>query len=156
MAEAIPQGRGGVIPHLVCSECAKALDFYAEALGAEVHCRMPSPDGRIMHAEMSVAGAVVMLADDYSEQCEGSARSPKALGGSSVGLHVYVEDCDAAVDRAAKAGAKVLMPAQDMFWGDRYGVVIDPFGHQWSFATHIADLTPEQIAEGAAACFAQG
>ncbi|MCA9236274.1 MAG: VOC family protein [Planctomycetales bacterium] len=154
MANPIPADRAGVIPHLVCDRCADALEFYKSAFGAEELCRMPIPGAdRILHAEIRIGDAVVMLADDLSEACEGAARSPKSLGGSSVGLHRYVEDCDAAVDRAVKAGASVLMPPQDMFWGDRYAVVNDPFGHQWSLATHVKDLTPEEMMAAASQCF---
>jgi PhnB protein len=97
----------------------------------------------------------VFLADDFPEYCGGKAQSPQALGGTPVTIHRYVEDCDAAIQRAERAGATVKMPAQDMFWGDRYGVVTDPFGHVWSFATHISDPTPDQIAQAAEAAFAQ-
>lgn len=156
MSDPIPAGRAGVIPHLVCDPCAEAIDFYKAAFGAEETCRMQMPESpQIMHAELRIGDAVVMLADDFAEACEGAARSPKALGGSCVGLHRYVEDCDAAFQRAIDAGATPLMPPQDMFWGDRYGVLIDPFSHQWAFATHIADPTPEEMAAGARACFEQ-
>jgi PhnB protein len=149
----IPAGHEGVIPHLVCDPCGKALDFYKTALGAEEVCRVPGPDGRLMHAAMKLGGTMVFLADDFPEHCGGKASSPKALGGTPVTLHQFVRDCDAAVKRAADAGATVVMPPADMFWGDRYAVVADPFGHSWSFATHIKDVSPEELgAAMATAC----
>jgi PhnB protein len=156
MIEKIPAGREGLIPHLVCTPCAEAIEFYKKAFGAEDVARMPAPDGkRIMHAEIRIAGRPLFLVDDFPEYCGGKAMSPQALGGTPVTIHRYVDDCDAAIGRAQKAGAIVKMPPEDMFWGDRYGVVVDPFGHVWSFATHIADLTPEQMAKTAEAAFAQ-
>ncbi|MCL4196452.1 MAG: VOC family protein [Phycisphaerales bacterium] len=150
----IPEGCAGLIPHLVVQGCDKALDFYKKAFGAEEICRMPSPDGRVMHAEIRIGSAMIFLADDFPEYCGGKARNPKALGNTPVTLHQYVKNCDAAIDRAAKAGATVTMPATDMFWGDRYGVITDPFGHSWAFATHIKDMTPEEMSQAAEAAFA--
>jgi len=156
MTQPIPAGREGLIPHLVCDPCDKALAFYKQAFGAEELGRMSAPGGgKIMHAEMLIDGKPVYLADDFPEFCDGESASPKKLGGTPVTIHRYVPDCDAAVARAEKAGAKVKMPPADMFWGDRYGVVTDPFGHSWSFATHQRDLTPEQIEANMAAAFAQ-
>jgi uncharacterized glyoxalase superfamily protein PhnB len=109
-----------------------------------------------MHAEIKIGGRPVFLVDDFPEYCEGKASSPQALGGTPVTIHRFVEDCDAAIERAVKAGATVQMPAADMFWGDRYGVVIDPFGHSWSLATHIRDMTPQQMAQEMEAAFAAG
>lgn len=156
MTKPIPQGRESLIPHLQCAGCADAIEFYKKAFGAEEISRLPAPDGkRIMHAEIRIGGQAVFLADDFPEYCGGKALSPKALGGTPVSIHRYVADCDAAIERAAQAGATVQMPPQDMFWGDRYGVIVDPFGHTWSFATHVRDLSPQQICEGAQAAFAQ-
>ncbi len=156
MTQAIPAGREGLIPHLKLDRCAEAIEFYKKAFGAEELGRMPSPDGkRIMHAELRIGGQMLFLADDFPEYCGGKATSPKALGATPVSIHRYVKDCDAAIDRAWKAGATVTMPAQDMFWGDRYGVVTDPFGHTWSFATHLRDLTHEEIGKGAQAALAK-
>jgi PhnB protein len=156
MTSPIPAGSEGLIPHLVCDPCADAIEFYKKAFGAEEVCRMPAPDGgRIMHAEIRIGGRPLFLADDFPEYCDGKSSSPKALGGTPVTIHQYVEDCDAAIRRAADAGATVVMPAEDMFWGDRYGVVLDPFGHKWSLATHVSDLTPEEMAEAARAAFAR-
>ncbi|MBX3352546.1 MAG: VOC family protein [Phycisphaeraceae bacterium] len=143
----------GLVPHLVVDGAAKALEFYAKAFGAEETCRMPSPDGRLMHAEMTIGDQTIFLCDDFPEYCGGKSRTPTALGGSTVTIHRYVKDCDAAIAKAEKAGATVLMPAEDMFWGDRYGSVTDPFGHTWSFATHIKDMTPDEMAEAGKAAF---
>jgi uncharacterized glyoxalase superfamily protein PhnB len=153
---AIPPGHETLIPHLVCDPCSEAIEFYKRAFGAEAMHSMPAPDGRrIMHAALRIGGQLVFLVDDFPEYCGGKSQSPKALGGTPVTIHRYVEDCDAAIARAQQAGATVLMPPQDMFWGDRYGVVTDPFGHSWSFATHQQDLTPEQMQAGMNEAFAQ-
>jgi PhnB protein len=157
MTQAIPEGMSGLIPHLVCDGCAAAIDFYKAAFGAVETCRMPAPDGqRIMHAELTIGGRPLFLADDFPEYCQdGKPSSPTALGATPVTIHQYVEDCDAAIKRATDAGASVQMPASDMFWGDRYGVVKDPFGHSWAFATHISDPTPEEMEQAMQAMFAQ-
>ena len=107
-----------------------------------------------MHAELRIGGQTVYLCDDFPDMCEdGQSRNPKTLGTTSVTIHRYVGDCDAAIAQAQSAGASVAMPAADMFWGDRYGMVTDPFGHSWSFATHVKDLTPEEMATAAASAF---
>lgn len=155
MSAPIPPGSEGIIPHLVCDPCADAIEFYKQAFGAKEICRMLAPDGkRIMHAAIEIDGRPLFLVDDFPEYCEGKASSPKALGGTPVTIHRYVPDCDAAIERARQAGATVKMPAADMFWGDRYGVIVDPFGHVWSLATHLRDLTSEEMAKGAEAAFA--
>jgi uncharacterized glyoxalase superfamily protein PhnB len=144
--QAIPPGHENLIPHLVCDRCSEAIEFYKKAFGAEEIHRLPAPDGRrIMHAAIRIGKSFVFLADDFPEFCGGKSQSPSALKGTPVSMHHYVENCDAAIKRAEDAGATVLMPAQDMFWGDRYGVVIDPYGHKWTFGTHIKDLTPDQM-----------
>ena len=154
MTTPIPPGHEGLIPHLVVSNASDAIEFYKKAFGAEEICRMPSPDGgKLMHAEIMIGGHPVYLADDYPEMCGGKSRTPQALGASPVTIHQYVNDCDAAIKRAVEAGASLSMPATDMFWGDRYGKVTDPFGHEWSVATHIADPTPEEMAEAAKSMF---
>jgi uncharacterized glyoxalase superfamily protein PhnB len=156
MTDPIPSGCEGLIPHLTCDSCADAIEFYKKAFGAMENCRMPAPDGtRIMHAQIEIDGRPVFLNDDFPEFCGGKSQSPKGLGGTPVTIHRYVENCDAAIQRAVDAGATVKMPAQDMFWGDRYGMVIDPFGHSWSLATHLRDLTPEQMASGMKEAFAE-
>jgi uncharacterized glyoxalase superfamily protein PhnB len=152
----IPDGCEGFIPHLVVKNGASAIDFYKRALGAEEVTRLPSPDGRIMHAHLRVGTTAVFLADDFPEMCGGQPRNPQALHGTPVTIHRYVHDVDSAIKRAQDAGATVKVPASEMFWGDRYGVIEDPFGHQWSFATHTKDLTPEEIGKAAQQAFAQG
>lgn len=138
----IPEGYGTVTPSLTVRDCAKALDFYKEALGAEERMRAPGPEGSVWHAEIQVGDSVVMLNDEYPEQ---GARGPQTLGGTPVGMWVYVEDVDAAFERAVDAGAEPSMPPADMFWGDRMGSVVDPFGHKWTFATHVEDVSPEEM-----------
>ncbi|MGN6132918.1 MAG: VOC family protein [Aureliella sp.] len=156
MTSPIPPGHEGIIPHLCCSPCADAIEFYKKAFGAQEVRRIPTPDGkRIMHAEIQLDGRPIFLVDDFPDYCEGKSENPLALGGSPVTIHRFVTDCDAAVERAVAAGATALMPVQEMFWGDRYGVVMDPFGHKWSLATHVKDLTPEQMVQGMEAAFAQ-
>ena len=128
-----------ITPHLVVKGAKKAVAFYAKAFGAEEVMSMPAEDGeRLMHAHLQVRGADLFLCDDFPEYCGGKSRDPLQLGATGVTLHQYVPDADAAIARAAEAGATVTMPAQDMFWGDRYGQVIDPFGHTWSFAHKLA------------------
>jgi PhnB protein len=131
----MPSRTGGVTPHLVVDGAAAAIDFYRRAFDAEEMMRLTGPDGRMMHAAVRINGAMVMLADVYPEMGD---TSPKALGGTPVTLHCPVPDADAAVARAAEAGATVVMPVELMFWGDRYGLVEDPFGHRWAFATPVA------------------
>lgn len=149
----IPDGFGRVTPHMVIRDCSKAMEFYTKAFGAEEVLRMPAPGGGVMYAEMKIGGSTVMMADEQP-QMEGWV-SPQQLNGSSVALHLYVNDVDAAFQRASEAGVTVKMPPMDMFWGDRYCMVIDPFGHHWSIATHKEDLTPEEIGQRAEAFFAQ-
>ena len=152
----VPAGHESLIPHLVCDLCAEAMEFYKRAFDAEELDRVPAPDGRrIVHAAMRIGGGIVFLVDDFPEFSGGKASSPKALNGTPVTIHRYVEDCDAAIRRAADAGATVVMPPDDMFWGDRYGVVTDPFGHNWSFATHVRDLSPADIQAAMKEAFAQ-
>jgi PhnB protein len=137
--------KSGLIPHLVVNGAVKAVEFYKKAFGAVEVRRMPAEDGqRLMHAELTIGDATLMLCDDFPEYCGGVSRAPKPGAPTSVTLHIDVPNCDAAIDRAVTAGATVKMPAMDMFWGDRYGQVIDPFGHEWSFAHR---LTAEQKAE---------
>ena len=140
----IPQGMHSVTPHLVCAGAAKAIDFYKQAFGATEQGRMPGPDGRLMHAAVKIGDSTVMLVDEMPEW---GALGPKSLKGSPVTIHLYVSDVDAFVARAVKAGAKVTMPVADQFWGDRYGMVKDPFGHVWAIATHVEDLSPKEMEE---------
>ena len=155
MTKPIPDGHEGLIPHLICTPAADALEYYKKAFGAEEVHRMPGPDGRLMHAAMRIDGRYIFLADDFPEYCSsGKPHNPNALGATPVTIHRYVKDCDAAMQRAEKAGGTVVMPASDMFWGDRYGLIKDPFGHHWAFATHIKDLTPQQMMEASKEAFA--
>jgi uncharacterized glyoxalase superfamily protein PhnB len=131
-----------VTPHLVCAGAAKAIDFYQKAFGATETGRMPGPDGRLMHAAIRIGDSTVMLADEMPEW---GSLGPTSLKGSPVTIHLYVDDVDKFVERAVKAGAKVTMPVADQFWGDRYGKLEDPFGHHWSVATHVRDLTPDEM-----------
>jgi PhnB protein len=144
----IPEGHHTLTPHLVIKGAAEAMEFYKKAFGAEEICRMPGPDGKsVMHGEMRIGSSMLYLADEFPEY---GALSPKSLGGSGVTIHMYVPDVDATVDRAVKAGATVKMPIMDMFWGDRYGKVTDPFGHNWSIATHKEDVPMEEMGKRAA------
>ncbi len=138
----IPDGMHSLTPHLVCDGAAAAIDFYKAAFGAVEAMRMPMPDGRLMHAMLHIGDSALMLVDEMPQM---GALGPKALKGSPVTIHLMVPDVDATMARAAAAGATITMPAQNMFWGDRYGQLRDPFGHHWSVATHLQDLTPEQI-----------
>ena len=144
----IPDGYHTVTPHLAVRDAAKALDFYAKAFGAEEMFRMPGPGGVIMHAEVRIGDSTVMLGEESKEM---GALSPQSIGGSAVNLLIYVKDVDASFARAEKAGCKVEMPPTDMFWGDRYGKLEDPFGHHWSLATHKEDVSPEEMAKRMAA-----
>jgi uncharacterized glyoxalase superfamily protein PhnB len=145
-AQAIPDDMRGIIPHLVCKDAAKAIDFYKKAFGAVEMTRLADPKGRLMHAAIRIGDATVMLNDEFPAM---GALSPKSHGGTAVTLHFYAKDVDAAFAKAVKAGATPRMPPADMFWGDRYGVLEDPFGHSWSIATHLRDMTPKEIAAAA-------
>lgn len=139
----IPDGMQTLTPHLMCEGAAATIDFYVRAFGAVELARLPGPDGRLMHGMLRIGDSSLMLADAFPEY---GGAGPKALKGSPVVLHLYVEDVDAVMARAVEAGATVRMPAANMFWGDRYGQLVDPFGHIWSVATHQRDLTPAEIA----------
>jgi uncharacterized glyoxalase superfamily protein PhnB len=145
--KAIPQGYHSVTAHLIVDRGAEAIEFYKRAFGAEELVRMPGPDGRLMHAEIRIGDSPIMLADESPEM---GNKSPKTLGGTACGLMIYCENVDQLFERATKAGATVVMPPADMFWGDRYCLVMDPFGHKWSLGTHIKDLTPAEMAKGQA------
>src|SRR5689334_23361624 len=152
MAKPIPDGFNTVTAHIVVPDVGKAIEFYKKALGAQEKERFMMPDGKgIMHAELKIGNSVLMLGGEHPPQC----LSPKARGGTSVTLNLYVEDVDSFFNRAVNAGCTVRMPLMDQFWGDRYGQVQDPYGHQWAFATHNQDLTHAQIAENAKAFFAK-
>jgi PhnB protein len=138
----VPEGYNTVAPYLVVRDAAKAIDFYVSALGATERMRMPGPGGSVAHAELQVGDSVVMLSE---ENLEMGARSPQALGGTAVSVFLYLPEVDAAHDRMVRAGATTQMPPTDMFWGDRFCKLADPFGHEWAIATHIEDVTPEEM-----------
>ena len=144
----VPDGYHTVTPHLVVRDAAKALAFYAKAFGAEELFRMPGPGGVVMHAELKFGDSIVMLGEESPQM---GTSAPPTIGGSPVTLMVYLNDVDASFARAAQAGCTVEMPPTDMFWGDRYGKLEDPFGHHWSLATHKEDVSPEDMAKRMAA-----
>ena len=144
----IPEGNEGVMPYLIVHDGAAALDFYARAFGAEELMRMPGRDGKIGHAEMRIGQARFMLADEHPEAL---AVSPKTLGGTPVGLLIYLEAVNAVFEKAVAAGAIVERPLKDQFYGDRSGTLRDPFGHKWTLATHVEDLSAEEMERRAAA-----
>jgi PhnB protein len=144
----MPDGYHSVTPYLSVNGAAKAIEYYGKALGAKEVMRMPGPDGKIMHAEIEVAGSRVMIADEFPEM---NFRGPKTFGGSSVHLQLYVPDVDAVVKRSVAAGAKLLRPIEDKFYGDRVGSVEDPFGHVWHVSTHKEDVPLDELARRAAA-----
>ena len=151
--KAIPEGHHTLTPHLIIQGCSDAIEFYKRAFGAEEVGRMNGPDGKsVMHAEMKVGDSRLMLADEFPAM---GVKGPKSIGGSPVTLHLYVQDVDAAYDKAIAAGATVVMPVADMFWGDRYGRLRDPFGHEWSIATHKQDLSHDEMMKGAQAMFSK-
>jgi uncharacterized glyoxalase superfamily protein PhnB len=138
----IPEDMHTITPHLVCRNAADAIAFYEKAFGAVEQGRLPGPDGKLMHALIRIGDSPLMLVDEMPEW---GALGPQSLNGSPVTIHLYVEDVDAVVARAVDAGAKIIMPVADMFWGDRYGRLDDPFGHHWSVATHIRDVSAEDM-----------
>jgi PhnB protein len=147
MTKPIPDGMRSLTPHIVCKGAAAAIEFYKKAFGAVEGFRLPGPDGRLMHAQVRIGDSALMLVDEYPDM---GALGPTALKGSPVTIHLYVPDADATFAQAVAAGAKVVMPLAEMFWGDRYGQLEDPFGHRWSVATHLRDLSPEEIAQNMA------
>jgi PhnB protein len=138
----IPDAYPRVSPHLSVAGAAAAIDFYKSVLGASERMRMAMPDGVVAHAEVEIGGSVIMIGDEVPG---GSDPSPKTLGGSPVALFVYVEDVDDVFNRAVEAGAEVVQPPQDQFYGDRVAMFDDPFGHRWNIATHIEDVSPEEM-----------
>ena len=150
--KAIPDGYHTVTPYLMVRGADRAIEFYKRAFGAEELMRMPGPDGKsIMHAEIKIGDSRIFLSEEFPEM---GCRSPQSLGGTASSLHLYIEDVDAAFKRAVAAGAQVKMPVGDMFWGDWFGKLIDPFGHEWGMATHTEDLTHQDIGKRAEAFFA--
>jgi PhnB protein len=144
----IPEGYPVVTPYLCVDGAAEAIDFYVDVLGARERMRMAAPGGKVGHAELELGNSVIMLSDEWPEM---GARSPKAYGGSAVTLHVYVQDVDAAVERAVAAGATIRQPVEDRFYGDRSGGIVDPWGHVWNLASHVEDVAPDELARRAEA-----
>ncbi len=141
----IPDGYHTLTPFLTVRDAVRAIEFYKAAFGAEERGVMKAPDGKVMHAELKIGDSIIMLSDEFPEF---GAVSPQVIGGSSSGLHIYLDNVDAAFDRAVKAGANVEMPVMDQFWGDRYGRLKDPFGHKWSIGTHVKDLSMDEMKKG--------
>ena len=149
----VPDGFHTLTPHLVVKGASQAIEFYKRAFGAEEIKRLPGPDGKsLIHAELKIGNSRLLLVDEFPEM---DCRGPKSVGGSPVSIHMFVDDADAAFDKALAAGAEVRMPLADQFWGDRYGVLTDPFGHIWSIATHKEDLTPQEIGKRAQTAFSE-
>ena len=148
----IPEGFHTVTPYLVVRDAAGAIDFYKQAFGAEELFRLEGPPGKIGHAEIKIGDSIIMLADEMES---GNCRSPQSLGGTAVNILLYVKDVDRVFNQAVSAGAEVAMPLDDMFWGDRYGQVTDPFGHSWALATHKEDIPPEELQKRAQMAFAE-
>ena len=144
----IPDGYHSMTPYLIVDGAAKAIDFYTKIFGATEKMRMPGPGGKVGHAELNLGDTMIMLADEHPEM---DARGPRAFGGSAVSLMVYVPDVDATVEKATAAGAKVVRKVENQFYGDRMGTIDDPFGHRWHVATHVEDVSPEEMAKRAAA-----
>lgn len=138
----IPQGYHTVTPSLTVRNAAEAIDFYKKALGAEELVRMTTPDGKVGHAELKIGDSIVFLGDEMPTT---GMKAPQTLGGTTGGLFLYVEDVDDAFQRAINAGGKVKTPVANMFWGDRYGQFVDPYGHTWSIGTHVEDISPEEM-----------
>ena len=142
----IPDGMHTVTPHLICAGAADAIEFYKKAFNAVEMGRLAGPQGKLLHGAIRIGDSTVMLVDEFPEW---GSLGPKSLKGSPVAMHVYVEDVDAFVAHATAAGAKITMPLQDMFWGDRYCKLEDPFGHQWSVATHVRDVSRDEMQQAA-------
>jgi PhnB protein len=138
---AIPQGYHSITPSITCRDAARAIEFYKNVFGAQAINIMPGPGGRVMHAELRIGDSVIMLADEFP----GMSAAPTPTSTPSFYLFLYTEDVDTMFNRAAAAGCQVTMPLQNMFWGDRYGKVTDPFGHQWGLATHVEDVAPAEM-----------
>jgi PhnB protein len=142
----VPEGFHTVTPSLIVRGAADAIEFYKKAFGAQELMRMAAPEGRIGHAELKIGDSIIFLADEFPNM---GSKSPQTLGGSTGTLNIYVKDVDTTFQQAIAAGGKATMPVADMFWGDRYGSFVDPFGHSWGVGTHKEDLTPQQIDERA-------
>jgi PhnB protein len=146
--KAVPEGYHNVTPYLIIDGAARALEFYKRVFGATERMRMPGPDGKLGHAEITIGDSVIMLADEHPDM---GARGPRAFGGAAVGIMLYVNDVDATVKTAVAEGAKVVKLVEDKFYGDRMGTIEDPFGHQWHVGTHKEDVPPDEMKRRAAA-----
>jgi PhnB protein len=144
-AKPVPEGHHTVTPHLVVRGAAQAIEFYKKAFGAQELMRMEGPGGLIGHAEIKIGDSIIFLADEFPQA---PCKSPQSLGSTTCTLNIYLDNVDKTYDTAVKAGGKVAMPLADMFWGDRYGKLKDPFGHKWSIATHTADLSADEMKKG--------
>jgi PhnB protein len=153
MTKAIPEEFHTVTPMFMFKDARKAIEFYKQAFGAQERFAMPGPDGKgVMHAELRIGSSIIMMGEENPQE---HCKSAETIGGSPVSFYLYLENVDEAFRKALEAGAESRMPVEDMFWGDRVGTVQDPFGYSWSLATHIKDLTPEEIQQGAGAFFAR-
>lgn len=146
-AKPIPEGFHTVTPHLVIRGAADAIEFYKRALGAQERSRMNGPDGKVMHAELKIGDSIIFLADEMPTP--GNAKAPQSVGATTATLHLYVPDVDSAFQKAIQAGGRETMPVADMFWGDRFGTFLDPYGHSWGIATRKEDLSEQETAERA-------
>ncbi|HEY8217118.1 MAG TPA: VOC family protein [Acidimicrobiia bacterium] len=149
----IPDGYRSVTPYLIIDGASNAIDFYEKVFGTKERMRMPMPDGRVGHAELELGDSVIMLADEFPDM---EIKGPGTIGGSPVNIHIYVDDVDATFDRAVAAGADVLQPLENKFYGDRAAQLRDPFGHVWSIATHVEDVAPDEMQKRAEAAAAGG
>ena len=152
MTKPIPDGFHNVTPSIIVNNAAEAIEFYKKAFDAKEIYRFPTPDGKILHAMIQIGDSFVMLSDEFSSM---GLRSPSTIGGTPVSLHLYVEDADGIFKKAVSAGAIITMPLMDMFWGDRFGTVMDPYGHSWAIATHKIDMTPEGLHKAGEEYFAK-
>jgi PhnB protein len=146
MTKPIPKGFHSVTPYLALDDAAEAIDYYTQAFGAKELSRMEAPGGKIGHAEIQIGDSIIMLTDTFPQS---TTRAPSELGGTTASIFLYVDDVDAVVEKAVKAGATVTMEVADQFWGDRFGSIKDPYGHSWAIATHVEDVSPEEMAERA-------
>jgi PhnB protein len=153
MAQSIPNDYPRLTPYLIVDDANAAIDFYSSVLGASERLRMAGPDGKVGHAELDIGDSMIMLADEHPDM---GARGPRTIGGTPVTLHIYVEDVDGVFESALKAGAKVLSQLENKFYGDRSGQLEDPFGHRWNVASHVEDVTPDEMAKRAEAAMTGG
>ena len=149
----IPEGYHTITPYIAVDDATKAIEFYKRAFGATERGVMPAPDGKIAHAELEIGDSLIMLSDPFPQS---SAKPPKEVGGSTSAIFLYVEDVDSVVQDAVDAGATITVPIEDMFWGDRFGQVTDPFGHLWQIATRVEEVSPEEMEVRAREAFAAG